>query len=406
MDKKDSFWRRGFNAIRHLARPRGGKMKNGKRQLWGQEFNIVKKGLAEEEVTKFVTDLMSKYRALAEQREHILSLGTLSEKAAIEADKVAADIKARAEREAEAEAASIIAKANQRAREMMAEAKRAAQEATQKEVEGILLAARRKAAIIETEAKQQAQLYLIRSREAIQGELKDEVKEAYNRILSALQDLLAEGHDVEAEWTDKTTELWKRETFELEGYEAVPSSLAAEIAETPPLIGVEGEVEIGLPEKGASEREEEVIGEVSPLEAVAEEFMAPPEMVKAVAEEFIAPPEMVEAVAEERPPEEVRPEFVPPELRPQTIYEGEVELSLVLPIDLAVFSKIYGLLESIPEVKFLRTVGSWDKGTTITFLLEKPLPLVDMLTKIPMVEAISEDKSRGRSRIALKTQSS
>ena len=365
-------------------------MKGEKKQLWGQEFNVVKAGLDEEQVNRFVTDLMSKYKALAQQQEPSLALGVIFEKTAKEANKAAEEIKAMAMREAEAEAASIIAKANQRAREMMAEGKKAAQEMTQKEVESILLAANRKAAIIETEAKQRAQLYLIRSRESIEGELRDETKKAYNRMLSSLQDLLAEGHDVEAEWMGKTTELRKREAFELEGYE-VPSAFATEIARTPPLVAAEAE--IGIPEK-----EEEVVSEVPTAEAVA--------------------PEEVEAVA----PEEVKPTFVPPELRPPGTYEGEIELVLTPPIDLAVMSEIHSQLQTIPEVKILRTVGSWDKGTTITLLLEKPLPLVDMLTKIPAVEVTSElperqgllkktinalgakGRERVRNRIALKTK--
>ena len=57
-------------------------------------------------------------------KQHLLSLGTVSEKAAIEAGKVAEDIKARARRDAEAEAARIIAQANERAKEILAQGKR------------------------------------------------------------------------------------------------------------------------------------------------------------------------------------------------------------------------------------------------------------------------------------------
>ena len=208
-----------------------------KKQLWGKEFDIVAEGLAEEQVTEFVGNLMNRCRALEEQQKYFLSLGSLTEKAAIEGDKAAEDIKARAKTEAAAEAARIIAQANQKTQEMMAEAKKVAREITAQEVQNIIHAALRKAGIIELQAKQQAQLFLLRSREAIENDLKEEVKGAYHRLLSALEGLSGEGHKVEMGWKDKTGQLRNIETFELGGDDAVPSALAAEIGRTPPLVG-------------------------------------------------------------------------------------------------------------------------------------------------------------------------
>jgi len=212
--------------------------RSAKRQLWGQEFDTTGEGLAEDQVLKFVNSFMSNYRALEEQQQHFLSLGTLSEKAAIEADRAAVAIRARARSEAEAEAARMIAEANQKSQEMLAEAKATAQGETWSQVEGIIVAARRKAAIIQTAAKQQTQIFLIRSREALEGDLRHEVKEAYNHLLFSLQELLRDGNELEAQWKTRTLELGKRETYELEGREASPSALAAEI---PPSLGEERE---------------------------------------------------------------------------------------------------------------------------------------------------------------------
>ena len=75
-------------------------MQDRTRKLWGQEFDVVRGGMSEDQVVRFVNDLLRKYRVLAEQQQHLLSLGTLSEKAAVEAGKLAADIKGRAQREA------------------------------------------------------------------------------------------------------------------------------------------------------------------------------------------------------------------------------------------------------------------------------------------------------------------
>lgn len=293
MDKKDPFWKRAFDSVRQflnrpVGKPRGGpsapkeatrqqparpaeekqrfapsaeeawqptarpealRVKPTKKPLWEQEFDIVDEGLSEEQVVGFVDNLMSKCRALEEQQKNFLSLGSLTERAAIEADKTAAGIKARARSEAEAEAARIIAEANQRTQEMMAEATKAAQEATQQEVQDILQAALRKAAIVELQAKQQAQLFLIRSRESIGGDLREEVKKAYYRLISSLHNVLGEGNRLELEWKDRTGQLRKRERFELKGYEAGRSALGAEIARTPPLAVTEGGGETEMAEE-------------------------------------------------------------------------------------------------------------------------------------------------------------
>lgn len=283
MSKKDPFWKRIWGLLRSrlpggAAEPTPSPVKEArqpevttepppgptfgrsaeipprvtKKQLWGKDFDLVDEGLSEEQVAEFMNDLIGKCRVLEEQQKYFLSLGSLTERAAIEADKAAAATKARIKSGAEAEAARIIAEANQRSQEMMTEAKRAAQETTQQEVQNILEAVLRKAAITELQAKQQAQLFLIRSREAIEGDLREEVKEAYNRILYGLQDLLGKGHQIEMEWSGMTDQLRKSDTFELEWHEAGPSALAGEIVKSPPLVAEGYEIGAGV----AADREE------------------------------------------------------------------------------------------------------------------------------------------------------
>ena len=218
------------------------------KELWGKEFSLVDEGLAEDQVADLVNDLLRKCSALEEQQKYVLSLGSLSERAAMEADKVAAATKVKIRSEAEAESSRIIAQANQRTQEMMVEAKKAAQDATQQEVQNILQAVLRKAAITELQAKQQAQLFLIRSRETIEGDLKEEVKEAYNRILYGLQEMLGKGHQLEEAWSEMTDNLRKRDTYELDSIEARAISLAGEIVKTPPFVAEGGGIEAGIAE--------------------------------------------------------------------------------------------------------------------------------------------------------------
>jgi len=41
-------------------------------------------------------------------------------------------------------------------------------------------------------------------------------------------------------------------------------------------------------------------------------------------------------------------------------------------------------------MKILRTTGSWDRGTTITVVADKPIPLISKILEIPDVEVIPE----------------
>jgi len=61
-----------------------------------------------------------------------------------------------------------------------------------------------------------------------------------------------------------------------------------------------------------------------------------------------------------------------------------------MPVELKMVSKLYNYLQTIPDIKILRTTGSWDRGTTITVVADKPIPLISIISKIPGAEAISE----------------
>jgi len=371
-------------------------MRNRNRLLWGQQIDIVEGGLDEEQVTLFVSELMSKYRVLVERQEHLLSLGALSEKAAMEADKLVTEMKDRARREAEAEASLTISRANQRYQDMVATAKKTAQEVTRRESETILDGAHRKAHTIETEARQRAQLFVMRARAAIENDLKKEFIEVYDQLLSAVRDSLAEGHDVEARWKGKIVELWRKESLQLEGYEAVPSILAAEIARVSSRAEVKSEAKIGISREELRIKEEEVFLEASLNRSIP--YEAPPVSPITGATEALAPDgeSLQEAAAEEIPLEV--PEAPKVELPPALMGElnGEVDISLVPPVELSVMSKIFADLQGNSEIRILRTLGSYDKGTTVTILLESPVRLVDMLTQIPGVEIapLSEAKKQ------------
>jgi hypothetical protein len=70
----------------------------------------------------------------------------------------------------------------------------------------------------------------------------------------------------------------------------------------------------------------------------------------------------------------------------KTIFNGEVDLYIPVPVELKMVSKLYTYLQTIPELKILHTRGSWDKGTVITVVLDKPMPLVSIILKMPGVK--------------------
>jgi len=412
-------------------------MQNRSRRLWGQEIDVVRGGLDEGQVVEFVSDLMARYRSLVERQQHYLSLGMLSEKASMEADRMASDIKSRAREEAQMEVAKIVGQANHKAQEMISAARKTAQEVTRNEMENLLDAARRKANVIETEAKQRAQLFLMRASTVIEEDLKSQFSGVYDQLLSVLRELLGEGHDIEAGWKGKLVELWKKERLELGTYEAVPTVLAAEITRSAQQGALLSEAEVEVPQAEVRAKEEEVFFEAAskadmldlrqqeaasrgagsaPSRGDVEVLPEEPPRTRIAAEWHaaeageVASQRMPEAPPEERAQEQPKVAFVPPESTAElkreskgapkgaAAYEGEIEgevdINLVPPVELSVMSKLYGELQGNPDMRVLRTVGSYEKGTTITVMLEKPTRLVDMLQRIPGVELASGTPAR------------
>ncbi|MFC1999916.1 ATP synthase F0 subunit B [Chloroflexota bacterium] len=379
-------------------------MENRTRRLWGQEIDLVKAGLAEDQVVSFISELVHKYKDLAMRQEHFLSLGAVSERAAREADKLAEDKRARAGEESAIEKEKTIAQANQKAQEMIVTARKTAQEVVRSETEDILQSAQRKGAIIEAEAKQRSQLFLIKAKAAIEDQLKEELHEVYQRLLSALRNIQGEGDGIEVRWRGKLVELWNKEGLEPGEHEVVPLVMAAEITKGPSLNIAGREDETVISGVGLMEKREEVLfeslmtGDAStPVDTGKEKAGQFPSAEQATQWLNALAPEELKPIAGESPQEHAEPDYV-------AIVSGEeheslqgsgIDLHLIAPVQLSVASKVYAELHTHPEIEILRTVGSYDEGTTITVLSKKsPEVLVDMLAAIPGVEVDQEHADR------------
>jgi len=381
------------------------------RQLWESEFNVVTEGLDEKQVVAFVDNLIAQHRTL--QQASADSLRSLLKTAVTDAEQLAASIKTKAQAEAEAEAAGIITQAKQEDQEI----KRRAEIAAQKEAEDILSVANKKAEdilsvvnkkteITEVEARQNALLFLLRAREEIEKEVREEYKRAYARLSSSLQNLLDEGQSIEVELKGKRARLWESKKFELKEHEAALLETSEEVAPPPETLAPEEEIKqpVQLQEEKTEEPaqpqeetpEEEIEQPVQLQEEVSEEKTEEPAQLQEEAPASEPAEETTEEPSEQPAPEEIpgrREETKSTRLKPadsQPLYVGEVELAIAVPVELKMVSKFYNYLQTIPDIKILRTTGSWDKGTTITVVADKPTPLISKISEVPDVEVIAE----------------
>lgn len=135
-------------------------------------------------------------------------------------------------------------------------------------------------------------------------------------------------------------------------------------------------------------------------EVVEEKVEAPAQLQnEAVVSEPVAAEESLEQhLPEKRPHREETESSLPEEGSSQTAYTGEVELDISMPVDLKMVSKLYNSLQTIPELRILHTRGSVNQGTTITVVLEKPVPLINIiLSRVPGINAIPELPSKDSS---------
>ncbi|MFB0559400.1 MAG: hypothetical protein ACETVS_02580 [Dehalococcoidales bacterium] len=141
--------------------------------------------------------------------------------------------------------------------------------------------------------------------------------------------------------------------------------------------------------------------------AVKEEVEQPAQLREEAAVSEAAEVTTEEHLREERP-DRRRHKPAPVKLDSKALYAGEVELIIAPPVELKTVSKLYSYLQIVPELKILYTRGSWDQGTTITVVLEKPMPFLKLMSEIPGVEVTPEllekdELVTGKSSLPLKT---
>src|SRR4030042_6237519 len=163
--------------------------------LGGREFKRVKNGLDETQVASFIDELIKERDKLAKSQDHIVSLNRLAERAIVEADKLAMQIKTEAAEQAKAESAAIVDKAKEQARQL----------AEKKMTEAVELA-NGKANAIKAKAEEQAAILLENEKTRIRNDLRNLVNEQFGYLLEELERLKQQAAAIQADFDNRSPE--------------------------------------------------------------------------------------------------------------------------------------------------------------------------------------------------------
>jgi hypothetical protein len=168
-------------------------------ELWGERFSRSKFGLNEDEVKAFIGQLISEREILLERDKQFRAMALRAEKITLESDKVANEIRRKAEESAQIQARLILDEAREQANKLIAEKKVEAEAVARQAAESIkaeALASARKC-IDEAEQKAEARAKAIIMKALIEGNELIERKRAEASIIAgngtevAQEDLLA-----------------------------------------------------------------------------------------------------------------------------------------------------------------------------------------------------------------------
>ncbi len=155
---------------------------------------------------------------------------------------------------------------------------------------------------------------------------------------------------------------------------------------------------VPAPEEVVAEEEKPEPLESQVEEPVAEEAVPLPE-VSAVVEPAAEVIEPKKTGKERRAVAKEAPAVVLTKEESESLYTGEVELNVEVPIEPTMVAKLYSYLQTTPELKFVRTAGSWNKGSIITIVLDKPAPLLaGLVAKLPEAN-ISPERPEGKDNV-------
>jgi hypothetical protein len=150
---------------------------------------------------------------------------------------------------------------------------------------------------------------------------------------------------------------------------------------------------VALKEEEAVQIQEKTVEPVAEETAPRDEEPAATETVavEALVEKAVAEEELEQAGKKERKAPKKQPGRTATTEERRSLYTGEVDLSVEVPVEPTMVANLYNYLQTTPEIKFVRTTGSWNKGSTITVVLDKPIPLIsELASRLPEADVLPE----------------
>ncbi len=322
--------------------------------LGGRDFNRVKNGLDEAQVTSFIDELIEERDKLAQPQEHIASLNRLAEMTVVEADRLAAQVKTEAAEQAKAENAAIIDTAKEQARQMV--------EKKLAEAEEI---ANERASAIKAKAEEEAALLLENQKKKIQDELRDLVKQQFGYLLEEMESLKQQAAAIQTDFDSNLSQPGEEQSTVTEKITGEREAAAVEIAKESDVIVAEEiratAVEIAKESGIAAVEENKVPGE-SP---------EPSRAMDHTEKSF----ELSKLLQFEEQAELGKPEW---------------EVEILPPFNVAKVMEVVAFLDQLPEVANTEMIVPKIDMPSILVFLREPMNFVDVLQTIPAVAYVEE----------------
>ncbi len=323
--------------------------------LGGREFKRVKNGLDEAEVASFINELIKERDKLAHSQDHITSLNRLAERAVVEADKLATQIKTEATEQAKAEGAAILDKAKEQARQM---AERKMAEAVEQ--------ANEKASAIKSKAEEEAAMLLENQKIKIRNELRNLVNQQFGYMMEELENLKQQAAAVQADFGSKFSEPVRRSSaVTMESAEERHAATAEMAEERDAIVAKESDAVVAK-ENDAIIKEEG--------KKIIEELLEP----SSATDQVEKGSELSELLQVQEQPESGKPQW---------------EVEILPPFEIAKIMEVVSFLDQLPEVVNTEMIVPQIDVPLILVFLRKPINVVDVLQKVPAVAFVEEVKS-------------
>jgi len=319
--------------------------KDGVITLGGREFKRVRNGVDEAEMAVFIDELIKERDELAKAKHHIASLTKLAETTIVEADRMAAQIKAEASEQAKAERAALIDEAEEQAR----------QTAERKQAE-VLEIANEKADAVHSEAEKEAAMLLENANKKAWDELRNAVNQQFNYLLKELESLKQRAAAAQADFESKMSHPAEESSAITANSDEASGAAPAEIEEQTgtAVMDLEREADAATPEEG------QVPGQ-SPEPTEAED-------------ESETGFDLSRLLQSEDWAESSEPQF---------------EVEILPPIHMTRIMEVVAHLDQLPEVANTEIIPRMDSPSILVFLRQE-MNLVDVLQSIPAVAYVEE----------------